>query len=134
MFASVVLLLSLFGCREKGVSIYPVEGEVVWNDGRPAQKLVRGTVSLRGGHGINPNAKIQSDGTFKLHTRGLGEGVPAGEYSAVVMPPETFMHTPQQSLIDPRYKSHKTSGLKVVVEPRENYVKLEVKRPGAHRN
>ena len=130
----MVLLLSLFGCREKGVSIYPVEGEVVWSDGRPAQELVRGTVSLRGGHGINPKAEIQSDGTFKLHTRGLGEGVPAGEYSAVVMPPETLSNAPKKSLIDRLYKSHKTSGLKVVVEPGENYVKLEVKRPGAQRN
>ena len=92
VFASTVLLLSLFGCREKGVPIYPVEGEVVWSDGRPAQELVRGTVSLRGGNGINPNAEIQSDGTFKLHTRGCAGPPmlynPIGWWDRHVRPPK----------------------------------------------
>ena len=129
----------MIGCRDQGVPIYPAHGVVVWSDGQPARELAGGIVSLciaeKGAHRISPHGEIQPDGTFTLRSPGRGEGAPAGEYSAVVMPLKDFTLSGAAAvpLMAPQFESHQTSSLKVVVEPGDNQITLEVKRVGIHR-
>jgi hypothetical protein len=138
--AAVLFALSLAGCRGHSVPLYPVQGMVVWSDGTPPRELVGGTVSLRPAENVevkaSPNGQIQSDGSFTLRTPGFGEGAPAGEYSAIVMPVKTVSVAapPPSPVMDPRFENHDTSGLKVIVKPGENQITLEVERAGIHRD
>ena len=136
-----LLCLPLAGCGGKGVRLYPARGVVVWTDGQPARELARGTVNLRRveGEGSNTNAcahgEIQTDGTFVLRTSGLGEGVPAGKYRAIVMPLRTISPGAPKAAtpMAPRFEREDQSGLDVTIEPEANQITLTVARASGDR-
>ena len=121
--------LLLFGCSA-GPRIYPVEGMVTYEDGTPATELARGTVSLESvADKSNAAGDIRPDGTFRIRSPLGKDGVPAGKYRVLVLPPEGFdrNHPP----IDHRYFRYDTSGLEITVEEKDNnQVSIRVKRPG----
>ena len=131
--AAVLIALPLAGCRDD-VRLYPVQGVVVWSDGQPVRELVGGAVSLKvvgeAELKTSPHGEIGPDGTFSLRSPGFGEGAPAGNYSAVVMP--VMRNDPlgpvPVPIMDRRYQDHRTSVLEVVVEPSDNQITLEVER------
>ena len=131
--AAVFIVLSLAGCRDE-VRLYPVQGVVVWGDGQPARELAGGAVSLQvageAERKTSAQGEIGPDGTFSLRAPGLGEGLPTGKYSAVVMPviKTDPLGPPPVPIMDQRFQRHRTSDLEVVVEPSDNQITLEVER------
>lgn len=130
--ACAALLAAATGCG--GKRLYPVEGVVVFDDGSPDPKLAGGTVSLESvADRSNASGRVERDGTFRV--RGpLGEdGVPAGAYRVLVLPPEGAdrQHPP----LDPRFARYETSGVEVAVTEGPNKVTVTVARPkGAKKN
>jgi hypothetical protein len=125
--AAVSLLLVLAGCG--GTRLYPVEG-VVQLDGAPARDLAGGTVSLESvADGSNAAGEIRPDGTFRVQNPLGKDGVPAGTYRVLVLPPEGAdrRHPP----VDHRYGRYETSGIEVTVQGGDNRVTVAVRRPGS---
>src|SRR5437764_14956105 len=90
-FRLVVLttgLLLAAGCSG-GKRLYPVEGTVVYDDGKPAVELAKGTVSFESVENLsNVAGDIRSDGTFRIRTPPGKDGAPAGKYRIIVLPAE----------------------------------------------
>ena len=109
--------------------VYPVEGAVVYQDGNPAIELARGSVSLESVADMsNAAGEIRSDGTFRIRSPLGQDGVPAGKYRVVVVPPEGADR--DRPPIDRRYGRYETSGIEITVEEKENKVTVRVARPG----
>jgi len=113
-----IVALVLAGAGGCGSKMYPVQGRVVYKDGRPfpgGQVIFEpedqeAKFSVRG--------DIQPDGSFRMGTRKDDDGVPAGRYRAVVIPPPSpnpDERRPAQPLIHPRFQSFDTSGLRYTV-------------------
>src|SRR5262249_40681941 len=84
---AAVLFFELTGCSEK--RIYPVEGTVQFDDGSLAKTLAGGTVSLESvTDKSNAAGEIRKDGSFTIRDPLGKDGVPAGAYRVVVLPPE----------------------------------------------
>jgi hypothetical protein len=127
----VVLALGLAGAAGCGSKMYPVQGKVIFKDGR----------ALSGGQVIfEPEDKeanfsargdIQADGTFRMGTHTDDDGVPAGTYRAVVMPkppPNPDQRPRPPPPIHPRFQSFDKSGLKYTV-PGDPKLTIEVDKP-----
>jgi hypothetical protein len=124
--AGVALVLA--GCS--GKRLYPVEGVVRFEDGSPAGDLTGGPVSLESAADqSNAAGEIRPDGTF--HVRGpMGEdGVAAGAYRVLVLPPPSADR--QRPPIDPALGRYQTSGIEVTVKEEKNKVTVTVRRPGS---
>ena len=83
--AAAAVLAVLAGCSSDRKPVYPVSGQVLFND-RPLKKVV---VSFHPVDAANfprerPNADTDEDGRFKLHTYLTGDGAPEGEYRVTV--------------------------------------------------
>jgi hypothetical protein len=126
-----VFTLVLAGAAGCGSRMYPVQGKVVFKDGRP----------LPGGQVIfEPEDKeakfsargdIQADGTFRMGTHTDDDGVPAGTYRAVVMPkppPNPDQRPRPPPPIHPRFQSFDKSGLKYTV-PSDQQLTIQVEKP-----
>jgi hypothetical protein len=122
----------LCGC---GSGIYPVEGQVVWNDGTPATELKNGLVIFdlpekkTGARGT-----IQPDATFKLTTNTTNDGAYAGEYTVLVievgrkaMGGEDGANIAPGAM-DAKFSDPRTSTLKTTIVPGTNKIKLTVER------
>jgi hypothetical protein len=103
---------------------------VTYEDGTPAIELARGTVSLESvADKSNAAGEIRPDGTFRIRSPLGIDGVPAGKYRVLVMPPEGSDRT--RPPIDRQYNRYDTSGLEITVEEKDtNQVTVRVKRPG----
>lgn len=130
--ASFVLLTCL-GC---GSGMYPVEGKIVYADGKPATELAGGTVTFD-----NPEARvsalgqIDNDGAFRLTTTKPNDGALPGNYRvAISEPPDPNWQQddkPQKkrrTVLLPKYRNPETSELKLVVEKTDNKVTLKIDR------
>lgn len=131
-----VLLGVASGCG--GPRTYPVEGRVVFKeDGAPMRggqvvfELVDSTKPL------SASGTIDDDGYFTLTTFKSGDGAVAGDYRAVVMPPFPphgkdldLLPTPRSSLVlDERYLTFDTSGLRFTVKDEVNQIQIQVTKP-----
>jgi hypothetical protein len=119
----------LFGCSA-GPRSYPVEGMVTYEDGAPAVELARGRVSLESvADKSNAAGDIHPDATFRIHSQLGKDGVPAGKYRVIVLPPDGADRN--RPPIDRHYGRYETSGLEITVEEKDsNQVTIRVKRPG----
>jgi len=131
---ALVLAALLSGCG-KGDGPFPVEGQVVWEDGTPAKELHLGSVIFdlpekqTGAKGM-----IQSDGTFRLTTNKPDDGALAGEYKVMVVEgarrplPGGDGSQMAPGRMDSKYSDPSTTDLTATVAPGKNVIKLTVKR------
>ena len=126
-------LLLLAGCGSRGPRMYPVTGEVVFDDG----------VALQGGiveftaveQEISSTGRIGPDGKFQLTTINDGDGAVAGEHRAIVIASfgdGLVAHSHNaKTLRRPakKFANYKTSGLKFTVKPGEkNHFQVVIER------
>jgi hypothetical protein len=120
-------LLLAVGCST-GKRLYPVVGTVVYDDGKPAVELAKGTVSFESIEDqLNFAGDIMSDATFRIRTPTGREGAPAGTYRVVVLPPEGADRN--RPPVDRQYGRYETSGIEITIEPKDNKISIPVKRP-----
>jgi hypothetical protein len=122
-----LLPLGVAGC---GGDLHSVRGNVTLDDGTPLtsgmvvfeSKDMQPTVTARG--------EIQPDGSYRLGTRKLGDGAPAGAYRVLIVPPppddprDRFVKPP----FDERYTDFRTSGLEFVVQSGTNEFPIQLTR------
>src|SRR5262245_43165782 len=125
LLVAVALALALAGCAAK--RLYPVEGVVQFEDGSPTRELAGGTVSLESVADLsNAAGEIRADGTFRIQDPLGKEGIPAGRYRVLVLPPEgADRHNPP---VDHRYGRYETSGIEVTVREEKNQITVPVGR------
>jgi hypothetical protein len=115
-----------------GQRTYPVHGTVLFEDDTPAAQLAGGTVVFESlDDKSNATATIQADGTFRLRGQDGRDGVPAGKYRVLIVPPEP--DDPDRRpppIIADRYLSFDTSGLETSVHEKPNELQLKVQRAG----
>ena len=118
----------LGGCDSRP-STYPVSGKVVWKGGEPARELNGGFVTLDSLElRVSALGPIGPDGTFKLGTFEVSDGVPAGEYKVAVSRPPALEESGVWIPLPRRYESIGSSDLALTVEPKDNSVTLELER------
>src|SRR5688500_2712985 len=124
-FVLAAIALGSAGC---GARSYPVEGVVVYDDGSPATALAGGTISLESvADGSNAAGEITRDGTFRVQNPLGKDGVPAGTYRVIVLPPEgADRRTPP---VDAAFGRYETSGIEITVKPEPTKVTITVRRP-----
>jgi hypothetical protein len=130
--AAVLLSAFLGGCGGGGP--YPVEGQVVWEDGSPAKELAGSHVvfDLPEKH-TSARGIVQADGTFRLTTTKPNDGALAGTYKVVVIETRKPLGGPDSDAIAPgvmdvRFYDPATSGLEATVKAGTNKVTLTVGR------
>ena len=125
----------LCGC---GTGVYPVEGHVVWKDGKPATELKNGMVIFdlpekqTGARG-----SIGEDGSFKLTTFTTNDGALPGEYKVLVVEgarkalggPDSSLMAP--GAMDSKFSDPSTTTLRATVAPGPNKITLTVERASA---
>lgn len=125
------------GCGPGRPSTCPVQGKVVFADGKP---LAGGLIELESmpaeGPPFNASGRIQPDGSFRLGTFQEGDGAVAGKHRAIVRPlmPEVDIEQgikPSEPVIDPKFERYETSGLELTVTEGENEWTVRVERPPA---
>jgi hypothetical protein len=126
----VLVLLALPGTAGCGSRTYPVEGRVVFRDGKEATELAGGFVTFEAEESqVSAQGEIQPDGTFRMGTFKPGDGAVPGRHKVLVMPrPADNPDRPPPPVLHPRYQRLETSGLEVTVEPKKNQVTLTVER------
>lgn len=79
-------LLTSAGC---GSGMYPVEGKVVYADGKPATELAGGTVLFNSTEmRVAASGEIDSTGSFRLTTQKPNDGARPGTYKVGLSPPD----------------------------------------------
>jgi hypothetical protein len=107
-----------------------VKGAVVFEDGTSVKELAGGHVSFEAlADQSNASGEIDGDGNFHLLSPLGADGVPAGKYRVLVMPPEPRDpdHPATPILLD-RYRSYERSGLEVIVEEKANIITIKLQR------
>jgi hypothetical protein len=132
----VALVLAAFvsGCG-KGDGPFPVEGQVVWEDGTPAKELHLGSVifDLPEKH-TGAKGMIQPDGTFRLTTNKPDDGALVGEYKVMVVEgarrplPGGDGSQMAPGRMDSKYSDPSTTDLTATVKPGVNKITLKVAR------
>lgn len=115
-----VAAVLLVGCGPD-VELATVQGQVLYN----GKKLPFGSVTFQPPSGQPSTARIQADGTFRLNTRGQGEGAVVGRNQVRVtcfqgQDPSKSRGADGNdslgsSLIPERYNSYETSGIVIDV-------------------
>ena len=125
----VALCFVLTGCSDQ-LRTYPVSGKVRFTTGGVVHV---GTVELKSKeHNVQARGQIQSDGSFTLTTYKEGDGAVAGMHDCVVvqfvMAEGISGHRPStMGVVDRRYASYSTSGLKAEISPdHSNELNLKV--------
>ena len=136
----VFVIVTVVGC---GPGTYPVEGQVVFTDGKAARELSGGAVEFRSLEvqpAVSARGLIRDDGSFSVTTHKPGDGAVAGRHRVLITPPIVLATKsdvpaagpaggPLKQLVDPRVTAFETSGLEVVVEKKPTAVTLTVGRP-----
>jgi hypothetical protein len=122
-----ILVAPLAGCAKK---TYPVQGQVVFEDGAPAKELA--------GYGIafqakdvtaNANGTIKDDGSFAVGTFEDGDGAPLGKHRVMITPPPPPIDAPRpRPVIADKYGNPETSGLTAEITAQTNKLTLKVER------
>ncbi len=110
--------------------VFPVEGVVTFENGRPALELAGGTVSFEStADQSNAVGEIQADGAYRLMSPTGADGVRAGAYRVLVLPPEPKdADNPPPRLLHLDCQSYARSGIRVTVEEKVNQIPIKVKR------
>ena len=127
---ALVCALSGVGCGSKFKTTYPARGQVLWN-GKPVAGVKVVLIDEDKEHVIRPSGTTDDDGRFFLSTYSNGDGAPAGSYAAMIVTPlpepkgqagsqQPAKPPPPTSKVPVRYSKAETSGLTVVVEPKDN--------------
>lgn len=130
-FACIFAMGFCLGC---GTPKFPVEGRVVFEDGKDATELNKGLVELQSidvQPPVGARGEIGADGKFVLGTETEKDGVPAGRYRALVMPPRTIIDESKPlppPVMERKFQQFETSGLEVTVESKPNNLTLKVER------
>lgn len=120
-FALAVAALSLASCGKKEKPLYPTEGKLLIN-GEPAANVTVffHTTDPAASSDTRPFATTELDGSFKLTTRAVNDGAPAGEYVVTILyePVNSPLSRPKGKppTYDKKYESVKTSPLRAKVE------------------
>ncbi len=115
----VAMCFVLTGCSDQ-LRTYPVSGKVRFATGGVVHV---GTVELKSReNNVQARGQIQSDGSFTLTTYKDGDGAVAGTHDCVVvqfvMAEGISGHKPSTvGVVDRRYASYSTSGLKAEISP-----------------
>ena len=132
-----LLLAGALGCGSGNPPTYPVQGKVVFADGKP---LTTGgivlTESITGEHvHINARGAIDANGEFRLTTFNDDDGAVAGQHRVMVRAKRDSDDYIKRGIIprpviDPRFENYETSGLEFTVQQGKNEFTLEVQLPG----
>src|SRR5947209_263103 len=78
-----LLLGSLAGCG--GPKLYPVSGQLVWQDGSPAKELTGASLVLESAD-VRTSARgdVGPEGTFQVMTSRPGDGAFEGRYKVLI--------------------------------------------------
>ena len=123
-----LFVLLIVGC---GSGTYPVQGIVMYDDGKPATQLAGGFVSFQSVEGgVSAQGDIQRDGSFTLSMFKQGDGALPGKYTVMVTPPPFSGSETQRApvLIDPAFSDPKRPLIEVTVEAQRNDLTLNVRR------
>jgi len=132
-FAAPLLLLlgSFLGCSEAGPPIAAVTGIVTFQ-GAPVPD---GVVIFISDSGFGSSAALQPDGTYLVQSH-HGKGIPLGEYSVIVTPPEEPdlpegsppVKRNEYKNIPKKFRQFETSPLRMTVrQEKENVFNIEMK-------
>lgn len=125
---SMLGLVILAGCssESEGVPVFPVRGKL-FMEGTPAEGalVIFHPVIPTEPETINPNGRVQSDGSFQLTTYKSHDGAPAGEYRVTVFwpePPKSPIERPDMGpdRLKNRYTSPGKSKIRITVVEEEN--------------
>lgn len=126
-----VLFLGLLAAGCGGGRTARVEGQVVWEDGKPAKELSGYQVesSVPGGKS-SARGDIDAEGHFVLSTFEPGDGAEPGTHKVVISPvPRAEFEPAPKVKLPSRYAKPETSGLSFLVERgKKNEVTLTVSR------
>lgn len=118
------------GCNSGTLKTYPIQGQVVFQDGSPVKV---GTVETKAaGKNVQATGSIATDGTFTLTTYRPNDGAIAGEHKVVIVqfiPVEDIPNYRPSTMgvVHRKHASYHTSGLTMNVVPDgENKIKLVV--------
>jgi hypothetical protein len=118
-------LLTLPGCSKGPIPTYAVQGKVSFADGKP---LWGGTIEFQPTQAVSSDqmkvssrGQIQQDGMYTLSTFVPGDGAPAGDHRVLIIQPlppgKINPYNPSPAVIDSKFQSYETSGLKFTVTP-----------------
>lgn len=125
---AILFLITLVGC---GPKLYPVEGTVVWTDGKPVTELVGGSVNFEpeDAKGKSATSPIGPEARYQLYTAKPGDGVSAGSYRVTISPPlSANPDKPTRSVLHQDYERLETTKLKVTVAEQKNDLPLKLER------
>ena len=100
----LVLVLLLAGCGESRRSVFPVRGQVLDADGKPAAgaKIIFHPLDDKDPDAARPVGIVDEAGAFSLTTYANGDGAPPGSYAVTVewrpAKPTPFGPTPEDQL------------------------------------
>jgi hypothetical protein len=110
--------LTLVGCSEKWVDVFPVSGTLKVDGQAPAgARLVLNSVNPLPAEAVVPTGSVKADGSFVISSYQAGDGAPPGEYVVTV---QWFKYDKELGGAGPNvlpeiYSSAKTSPIKVTV-------------------
>ncbi len=99
---SIVLVVVAGGCSNDGPKLYPVKGQVFF-DNQPAagaNVVLHSSPPKDSPNALIPSGIVQADGSFTLRTHPYGDGAPSGEYKVVI----TWYPANARELENPRNK------------------------------
>ena len=132
-----LMLLGVLGCGSGQLPAYPVEGNVVFQDGGWP---MFGTIEFYNQeHKINARGKLNRDGKFTLTTYKEGDGAIAGKHKVVIIQIVTDPTGPlgeskmkvvhnHGALVARKYLDYRTSGLACDIKQGINSVELVVEK------
>ena len=120
------------GCESKRRT-YPVQGKVTLPDGKPlVGALVEFESQEEGTKGINARGEVGEDGIYHLKT-GTDDGAVEGAHRVIVVPPQYApgnMSGPgPKEVLNRRFSSYESSGLRFTVKPEPNRFDIPVEGP-----
>jgi hypothetical protein len=85
----LVFALVLAGCGDGRKPVFPVKGQVLDADGKPAAgaKVIFHPPDMKDPQAVSPVGIVEEDGTFGLTTYNKGDGAPAGNYAVTIQWP-----------------------------------------------
>jgi len=126
----ILLILVCSGCNSGKLKTYPIEGQVVFEDGSPVKVGIVETKAVGGA--VQATGSIAKDGSFSLTTYRQNDGAIAGEHKVVIVqfiPVEDIPNYRPSTMgvVNRKHATYHTSGLSMTVVPNgENKIKLVV--------
>lgn len=118
VLAIVPAAISLTGCGESRVEVFPVSGKLTFDGKPPAGAQITLHPVSAGVEGVAPSGAVKPDGSFQVSAYQAGDGAPAGDYVATV---QWFRFDEKlggagPNVIPAKYTDPKTSPIKVTVK------------------